>query len=1426
MPILDNTYTQTAPESVYINKTKKETLADLRDDDEFVKRAERFIDSIDEGKNVADLYQFFRGTDWNFGDTTALGFKARNFTEEQKNDYNYLRTRWDNASVGGRGPERRQLIIDATQEIVTDPFNWASALLIPWTMGQSVTGRVATGEAAKLTIKEAVKKGVGQTIKTGVAKGASVIPGQTLKSPLTAKQTYGILSVEGMTWAGTNDYVHQSVDLATHRRDERDFMQTATVAATAGILAPATVGAIKGVTYTVPKFMKAVNEERIARIDNNENYKSSYPVKLTADVLDGAKKALYIGVLPVRPTTLFKDKSKKDKDLNTLLRIFRYDADEFFVAPKPGDQKLLELDYNAKLGKLWGNRQEELYSIIKKYKLREHHSLFNPIKGDKDLKTKVKRFLSSPTVKQVLSEETDLDLAYYLRTGFTTKFVDGKQVKLADNIIGAGQEIRKLLDNIYDDAVTLGLNPNKVINYFPRAWRIDKIKSNKDDFIKKIMKAEGSTFSSAEQLWKQLATEGSPESSSSVGLSGTRLQAERRLLKLKDKDFADYLSNDVENVLLKYIGETSALLTRTDLLGETVEDFSNKWLKKISDNNNIKLTKNEKDYLKLMYEITTGQRGRIDTSKTLIGFIPTGKIGGILHDTATVSMQTSMLGFSAITSLVEVGVPLLLGANYKLGKDAIVRAFNSSGQEFWNKQKANFGIGNPNKEVRPADRLDLNAFMNSVNLGAEDRITAIYGQAVSRPATKIQNVFFKTIGLHDLTRWLQLVGYDMGKNLIYKNLKTLVDNPNMNTTNRKLLQDQLAELNINVDEGIKWIKRGAEHTDDYYLSEVRAGANRYTNEVVMNPTAASNQKPLIHSLATTKWMYGLLGYITAFSNGPLRKVLRNLTKDTRSMVDGANPFAAGGNISTGRAITGAAFMYSIGLLNYTIRTGGRNYEDLNSGKISEEDFVKRTLAYSGLLGPAEMYMRYEFAERYENKIIAGIGSFTGPNVADIVEYLTQFSERGAVAEIVLKRSPFIVALKSTHPKIYQEALQEARRIDKEVLGLKGELPERPLESPLSPIKEKKYEGGIIRQQYFKGEKVSKDFPVTDVKETAADRVDPFTGSPYSDQMARLGLSNGGTALFEDRINNPSKYPYIRQDKELVTHRMYQQDNIAFPLVQLQPNGTLEDYGNDIEGARKAAIKNNNIKVFKTKEEAIAYANNGYKTKEFDEYYNNERVRLGLSEGGDPEGAVRLYDEDQGIRPVFPLLELLIGGPLRAAKIGKEVVQEVIEKRAMPKEVVHGSSEKGLKQIKSAAERSPKPNEGIQAGIYTSKKGGVAELYAKNGQLYTVDTSYIPKNAMNVFNLGKDKVLNTNKVPSSFYKILDDEIINAVPGRGKGSLKRFKENLVKGEGVTFVSPAIQDVLLKNNYKVINTNLVGGKNNNHYILLDNVVNVKGN
>ena len=237
------------------------------------------------------------------------------------------------------------------------------------------------------------------------------------------------------------------------------------------------------------------------------------------------------------------------------------------------------------------------------------------------------------------------------------------------------------------------------------------------------------------------------------------------------------------------------------------------------------------------------------------------------------------------------------------------------------------------------------------------------------------------------------------------------------------------------------------------------------------------------------------------------------------------------------------------------------------------------------------------------------------------------------------------------------------------------------------------------------------------------------------------------------------------------------------------------------------------------------------------------ARLGLQDGGRaeflaslqspkdnvPEEEIILYDEDQGLKPVFPFIELLIGGPLyRGSRAIKETAEEVIAKKAMPKSVAHGSQYKGLKEIKSASaqamEQVGKTNEGLQAGIYTSKPTGVATQYGKDGQMYTIDTSNISKNAL--FKLGKDKVLDTSKVPNSLIKTIDkkiDDLTVAGPTREASSLKEFKNNLVTKKGITFVTPTVKDLLVDNNYKVIQTKLFKDP---HFILLDDVVKVTGN
>ncbi len=137
-----------------------------------------------------------------------------------------------------------------------------------------------------------------------------------------------------------------------------------------------------------------------------------------------------------------------------------------------------------------------------------------------------------------------------------------------------------------------------------------------------------------------------------------------------------------------------------------------------------------------------------------------------------------------------------------------------------------------------------------------------------------------------------------------------------------------------------------------------------------------------------------------------------------------------------------------------------------------------------------MYVRYTKAKDYESKFMAALGSVTGPNLTDMMDYLTEFTENGTLAETALKRSPFSVSLKSLHREKYDELLKYARDLD-DSLGLGPEGVDKKEGEPV-PLYST---GGIVEGK--------DEVPYT--KENPADRVDPFTGQPYSAQMEELGL---------------------------------------------------------------------------------------------------------------------------------------------------------------------------------------------------------------------------------------------------------------------------------------------------------------------------------
>jgi hypothetical protein len=981
------------------------TLNDLRNDDEFNERTLRFLQSIGEGKTADDLFGYFRGMEYNLGDATQAMLQSKKFDDQQKDDYLYLKGKFDNAKVGD-WIEWARTTGDIGQELITDPTLLASAFFIPWTGGTSLAARITAGKAAQTALSKITNK----QIADGVAKGFAKLPGQQLKTPLTPVQTHALVGTEAMAWGSTYDYLTQNREINIGQRKEYDIGQTALTGAIGGALGYGASFGLRHLAQT-PSYLRSVEEKRLAKIDLNDDYKSTKIEQANQIALNALN-------LLTKPTSSFLIKAKKSPVLSQLIKLFRYDAEKSLIAEGAGQTTRMKDAYSEQLGDFIGNKLERVKDIFIKYDLYElgrkdvvmpfsEGAVINPFRS------KTKRTRKSFLQSYRLSEQTNEQLANYIRSG--------KAKGLDDNIVKAGDEIRALFKEILEEGKAAGLKIGEIENFLPRVWLQGPLTQNGGSkFIKQIAKDEfNGDVIQARELWKSMTNLDNVEGTSAAHLSS--ISAPRKLLKIDDSKYSEFLDNNIENILQDYIFQAGKIITRKKTLGENVKEFKQRYVSKIINELNGNFNQKEIDKLVAIYEYTTGQKGYINSP-----------LGRFLSDFIQVSTQTALLPFATITSFSEIGVPLLRGAEFQPWAKSVWKGVTDSASEWWKGVQVAAGkdIG---PETRSLTRKELNAFNRSVDMAREDRAMAIYGQALGRNSTKIQNTFFKGIFLHDWTRFVQLVGYDTGKGMIVRNLEDL-SKGGLDRTTRQRLAGELNELGIDIEAGLRWIRNGAEYTDDFYLNEVRKGAGRYTDEVVMNPTTAANQKPLVHSHPATKWAFGLLGFPTAFSNTVLKNAVREITKDMKN--------GKTSRLATPKVLSGILVMMGAGMVGNTIRTGGRNLQLFDDGKkplwnsdpsatgLENTGLLNDALIRSGLYGPFEYYVRYQQARKFQNNITAALTTVTGPAVGDIVDYVRASQYRGATLEAVFRKAPFITVLRSQFPETYKQALDKVREIDK------------------------------------------------------------------------------------------------------------------------------------------------------------------------------------------------------------------------------------------------------------------------------------------------------------------------------------------------------------------------------------------------------------
>ena len=128
------------------------------------------------------------------------------------------------------------------------------------------------------------------------------------------------------------------------------------------------------------------------------------------------------------------------------------------------------------------------------------------------------------------------------------------------------------------------------------------------------------------------------------------------------------------------------------------------------------------------------------------------------------------------------------------------------------------------------------------------------------------------------------------------------------------------------------------------------------------------------------------------------------------------------------------------LAGNTLRTGGQNIEDLDSGEKTITDELQSAWKRAGLYGPFEYSVNYENSNKYNNKIEAALKTATGPSfddVYDAVVHASGYDTFRGPAGVVFERMPFSNLLRKLFPEKYKEFQKEFRKIDKETAGYLG-----------------------------------------------------------------------------------------------------------------------------------------------------------------------------------------------------------------------------------------------------------------------------------------------------------------------------------------------------------------------------------------------------
>tara|TARA_R110002049_G_scaffold13823_4_gene59708 strand:+ start:7989 stop:12263 length:4275 start_codon:yes stop_codon:yes gene_type:complete len=738
--------------------------------------------------------------------------------------------------------------------------------------------------------------------------------------------------------------------------------------------------------------------------------------------------------------------AKSDEELNDLVR-------STFIQLEGMPEEEISAGLNNALGK-WANRYGSLIifkpvailnnfkqsSVAKglqqKFRYDAQRDWFGPRKYDnQDFGEVFKETLGDSYVpfKEALNP-IQSTIAGKLEEDINTILVEvvqgGIETSGSKTIDTAGKEIRKILDRIGDQLFETGAIKNKVENnYFPRSWNRKAIEENSDDFKNLLIQSgEVNTIEEADSLvTNMLNKENQLDRGGSGG--GASFFYKRAFTKLKDNDFVNYLDTDMNSVMMNYIAQSAKAIAKRKVFGvNNLEEFTNFYINGI-DAQMTKagkpLTLKDKKELQKLYNHATGEN--------LPRFEGTS---GLALDAYSSLNRMAYLPLSTISSVTEIIINVAK-AGPKSSIKGLYGALKTSRGTIQDKTLQTL-VGKKGLTEKEAWR-ELQEFGMNLDPILMDTVERLSGSVIRNQfLQKRNNEFFRVTFLDQWTKFVQLASYKTGKDLIGKNLRE-INKLKTVTDSRRIsnMKDQLNELGVDINKGLKWID-GGESLDDAFYKDIKRGAARYTNEVILMPSGESGLKPFWTGDPKTSILFQFLGYPLAFTN----TVLKGAVKDTFR-----NPTQ-----NVPKILAAGLMMTEMARWTNWARSRGKSEE----GKSDKEIYVKAFQRWGGNGVALDTLSRARESAKVYQDPLAAFSSLAGPLGNDVYKSI----RRGDIIRLLGEKVPGYGALGFISPKAkkaYTAWLKDKSKENKafliETLGLERD------EEPITLNRTRKSKGG-------------------------------------------------------------------------------------------------------------------------------------------------------------------------------------------------------------------------------------------------------------------------------------------------------------------------------------------------------------------------------